>query len=243
MSNGNGHRWSRFWWQDHQGDAALRACTLAARGYWLEMLCVMHTATPVGHLVINGRRPTDRQMAAICGCSEKEARTYTAELEAAGVFSRTDDGTIWCRRMVRDAAASENGRTWGKAGGNPNLKASHNRVGKGEDLSGGVNPPLNPKVNGGPNLQSTEAEAEAEEEPPYPHAVGDGTPASPGTPPGSRTDRTNPRSKGTNPRANAVRVPWRSGAVELIYNEGLGAKDSEEFQAFIAAKGLRYGTS
>ena len=67
MSNGNGHRWSKFWWRDHQGDAALRACSLAARGYWMEVLCIMHGATPVGHLLINGRSPNDKQMAAICG--------------------------------------------------------------------------------------------------------------------------------------------------------------------------------
>ena len=110
MSNGNGHRWSKFWWQDHQGDAALRSCSLAARGYWVEMLCIMHAAAPVGHLLINGRQPTTRQMAAICGCTEKEAKSYAAELEAAGVFSRIADGTILCRRMVRDTAASDAGR-------------------------------------------------------------------------------------------------------------------------------------
>jgi hypothetical protein len=110
MSNGNGHRWSKFWWRDHQGDAALRACSLAARGYWMELLCVAHEAEKVGHVLINGKKPNGRQLAAIAGCTEREAKKHEAELEEAGVFSRLPDGTIYSRRMVKDAAASEAGR-------------------------------------------------------------------------------------------------------------------------------------
>ena len=67
MSNGNGHRWSKFWWRDHQGDAALRACSLAARGYWMEMLCIVHEAD-AGWAIwsLAASQPTGRQMAAIC---------------------------------------------------------------------------------------------------------------------------------------------------------------------------------
>ena len=167
MSNGNGHRWSKFWWQDHQGDAALRSCSLAARGYWVEMLCVMHGASPVGHLLLNGRQPTHRQMASIAGCSERESKALSDELELAGVFSRTPDGTIYCRRMTRDAAASEEGRKWGKEGGNPALR-------------GGLTPPDKPthggRVNGEDNqppyTQKLEAESEAERPPRSPPVNG-----------------------------------------------------------------------
>ena len=110
MSNGNGHRWSKFWWRDHQGDAALRACSLAARGYWMELLCVAHEAEKVGHVLINGKMPSGRQLAAIAGCTEREAKKLEAELEESGVFSRLPDGTIYSRRMVKDADAAEAGR-------------------------------------------------------------------------------------------------------------------------------------
>ena len=110
MSNGNGHRWSKFWWRDHQGDAALRACSLAARGYWMELLCIAHEAEQVGYVLLNGKRPTGRQIAIIAGCSEREARKLEAELEEAGVFSRLPDGTIYSRRMVKDAEVAEAGR-------------------------------------------------------------------------------------------------------------------------------------
>jgi hypothetical protein len=114
MSNGNGHRWSKFWWCDWQNDAALRMCSLGAQGYWLRALCIMHAADPVGHLTVNGRVPTTRQLAAITGATEQEVTRYTHELEENGVFSRSPEGTIMCRRMVRDAAATDEGRKWGK---------------------------------------------------------------------------------------------------------------------------------
>jgi hypothetical protein len=203
MSNGNGHRWSKFWWRDHQGDAALRACSLAARGYWMEVLCIMHGATPVGHLLINGRSPTNRQMSAICGCSEKEVRAHTAELEAAGVFSRSPDGTIWCRRMVRDAAESEAGRSWGRTGGNPTLKANAN----GEAKPGGLTPPHNTKVNEGGSTQKLEAEEESKKGPPL------------GPPPsrGGRPAVAIPEDWFPNPKAVALGVILGLSSVEVAF--------------------------
>lgn len=125
MSNGNGHRWSKFWWRDWSGEMALRMCSLAARGFWMELLCVMHEGTPTGYLTINGRAATHRQMASWAGCSEREAKRYEAELEAAQVFSRTEAGVIYCRRMAREAEAEaearETWRAYGETGGNPKI--------------------------------------------------------------------------------------------------------------------------
>ena len=157
MSNCNGHRWSKFWWRDHQGDAALWACSLAARGYWMELLCVAHEATPIGHVLLNGRAPTYRQKAAIAGCTEKEAQRLEVELEEAGVFSRTDDGTIYSRRMVKDAAQSQAGaeavkKRWDAA--RPNTPP--NRVANGEAHRGATPTPTTKKL---------EVESEKEETP------------------------------------------------------------------------------
>ena len=145
MSNSNGHRWSKFCWRDWSSDRLLHPCSLAARGLWIELLCIMHEGSPVGHLTLGGKPMTLRQIAANACCSEKDAKKYLAELEAAGVFSRTADGTIYSRRMVKDVERSETGKAWGKTGGNPQLL-------KEEDNSSppptrGVNPPLNPKDN------------------------------------------------------------------------------------------------
>ncbi len=120
------------------------------------MLCIMADATPKGHLLVNGRPPTDRQLASVFGLPEKDARSYLKELEDAGVFSRTADGVIFNRRMVRDRAASERAVADGKRGGNPNLK-------KGiiAPVNGGGNPGgLTPTVNQGGYPLEAEAEAE-----------------------------------------------------------------------------------
>jgi uncharacterized protein YdaU (DUF1376 family) len=174
MSNDNGHRWSKFWWQDHQGDETLKLCSLAARGYWIEMLAVMHKATPTGHLLINGKPAPIRLMAITARCSEKEAKRCEAELEEFGVFSRTADGTIYSRRMVKDAKAAEQAKTWGREGGNPNLKAKPNGAEHPPPLTRGVNPtPLTPTHKADPYpgtlrpplTRFRQAEVESEKEP------------------------------------------------------------------------------
>jgi hypothetical protein len=49
------------------------------------------------------------------------------ELETAGVFSRTDEGVIYSRRMVSDEKKRATNRQNGMNGGNPKLKKSDNR--------------------------------------------------------------------------------------------------------------------
>jgi len=73
-------------------------------------------------------------VARIVGTTEQETEVLLAELEDAGVFSRTKDGTIYSRRMVRDDRQLQDDVKNGRRGGNPRLK-------------GGVNPPVNPPVN------------------------------------------------------------------------------------------------
>jgi len=164
MSNGNGHHWSKFSWRDWHSDIALHPCSLAARGFWIELLCMMHEGSPIGHLATNGRQVTIRQMALNAGCSEKEAARLLAELEASGVFSRTEDGTIYSRRMVKDAVASGKGaeaagKRWnghrpnGSPNGSPNGEASRQPNGipnaKNKKVEVEVDPPRTPPANGG----------------------------------------------------------------------------------------------
>lgn len=149
------YRWSKFWWQDWQRDPALRMCSLAARGLWMELLCVAHEGDPYGHVTVNGRPLMNRQIATIAGVTEKEATKLLAELELGGVFSRTDDGVIFSRRMVRDREASEVARQHGAQGGNPSLVGRSSKSDK-RNPSKGVNPTHNPP----PILQEEEADTE-----------------------------------------------------------------------------------
>jgi hypothetical protein len=95
-------------------------CSLAARGLWADMLALMHEATPYGHLLINGKAPDAKQLAALVGARPGEVQFCLNELDGAGVFSRTAEGVVYSRRMVRDRERSTEGREavqrrWAKA--------------------------------------------------------------------------------------------------------------------------------
>lgn len=124
----------------------MRSCTIAARGLWVEMLCIMHEAVPYGSLLINGSRIDKKRLATLAGIRENECTVLLLELEGFGVFSRDDDGTIYSRRMRRDAAKAIKDKENGKGGGNPRLK-------------GGVNPTVNREVK----AQKPEAIARSED--------------------------------------------------------------------------------
>ncbi len=131
--------WFKFYPSDWRADEALRLCSLAARGLWVECMALMHEAKPYGHLLVNGRRLTDAQLAVLVGVPVDQVTALLGELENAGVSSKRGDGAIYSRRMTRDAKRSANGKRYGKQGGNPVL--THN-------------PTLNPRDNGGPSPRS-----------------------------------------------------------------------------------------
>lgn len=175
MSNGNGHRWSKFWWQDWAADPALRKCSLAAQGLWMRLLCIMHEADPRGHLLIDGDPPTAKDLAAITGASLREIAALLKELKQAKVYSQTMRGVVYSRRMVKDTAASERGQHTGRLGGNPTLLAQREGRNPSEGLTPEVNPtpypdPLTTPLNGTPYREgltspvNLEAEVQADSE-------------------------------------------------------------------------------
>lgn len=113
--------WLKFYPLDWRGDPKLRMCSMAARGLWIEILALMHEASPYGHLLISGKSPTDAQVAVLAGAPSDQVTGLLGELEAAGVFSRTKDGVIYSRRMIRDEKRSAISRNNGGKGGNPSL--------------------------------------------------------------------------------------------------------------------------
>lgn len=113
--------WMKFHPQDWRADEKLRLCSLAARGLWIEMLAIMHRSERYGHLLIGGVAPTDAQLAIQVGAPPTEVTALLANLENAGVFSRTATGAIYSRRMTRDRKKADLARTNGKNGGNPKL--------------------------------------------------------------------------------------------------------------------------
>lgn len=102
--------WIKFYPRDWRGDQALRAVSLTARGLWMEMLCIMHEASPYGHLVLGGHAVSNDVLARMAGAGADEVSAMLIELESAGVLSRTRKGVIYSRRMVKDRNRAEKGR-------------------------------------------------------------------------------------------------------------------------------------
>lgn len=98
-------------------DPALRSVGYAARGLWIDMLSLMHENDRRGYLQVNGKPVTAEQLARMTGAGAGTTESSTdvvsrllQELETSGVFSRTEDGTIYCRRQVRDEQKREQER-------------------------------------------------------------------------------------------------------------------------------------
>jgi hypothetical protein len=108
----------QFYPGDWRRDTGLRACSLEARGLWLELMCVMHDGEPYGYLAIAGVALTDEQTASIVGLALPRYRRLLGELLRFGVPSRDDAGLLYSRRMVRDQAIRE----VRAAGGSQSLK-------------------------------------------------------------------------------------------------------------------------
>lgn len=133
--------WMKFYPTDWRSDPALRMCSMAARGLWIEMIALMHEAVPYGHLLVSGRSPTDTQLAVLAGAPPEQISEMIGELESAGVFSRTKEGVIYSRKMTRTAKKAAIARKNGKNGGNPSLsKQSRNPPSDNHQDKGGVKP-------------------------------------------------------------------------------------------------------
>jgi len=111
----------KFYTSDWRSDPCLRMCGIASRGLWIEMICIMHEATPYGHLLVAGHCPTDAQLAVLVGTTPDQVAAMLGELESAGVFSRTREGVIYSRKMTRAAKKAATARNNGRKGGNPTL--------------------------------------------------------------------------------------------------------------------------
>ena len=112
----------QFYPGDWMKDPSLRACSLATRGLWIDMLCLMHESSRRGYLQHPTSNPvTAAQLARMTGCATDEIDGLLQELETAGVCSRTEHGTYYSRRMVRDENKRKACSEAGKKGGNPTL--------------------------------------------------------------------------------------------------------------------------
>lgn len=92
---------TRWFWIDERSDTGLRTCSIGSRGAWHEMLgiCVENG----GYLLVDGKAPSICELGRLIGVERRQLSRLLRELEKHGVFSRTEEGVIYCRRMVREA--------------------------------------------------------------------------------------------------------------------------------------------
>ena len=191
----SGTTWAKWFWSDWLSDPAVRLCSYAARGLWMDMLAIAAGHEPVGYVAVSGRPLDATALARMTGGAASEVEELLAELERNGVFSRTGKGVIYSRRMISDAkkakTASENGKkggypTHGKNTGNSGLvnpqlvetavakSKPHKPEARSQKESEDANASLSPKGDDGPKPPIAKAYPAAFEEAwrAYPHVKG-----------------------------------------------------------------------
>jgi hypothetical protein len=102
--------WFQFETVAWRGDANLRTCSALSRAVWLEMMLVMHEAEPRGYFVQRGGTRLDmdlKSFSKISAYSVGSIKRAIAELDVKRIFSRTPEGVIFSRKMVRDEKRRE----------------------------------------------------------------------------------------------------------------------------------------
>mgnify|MGYP000007545529 CR=1 FL=1 len=162
----------QFYPNDWLAEPSIRACSVGARGLWIDLLSLMHLSPRRGYLLAaSGKAPSHEQLARLTGCSSDEFSRLLAELESSGCFNCTDDGTIYSRRMVRDEGKRQKCAEAGHRGG---LMSAKKRT-----LEGQPKGEVKGLPKGGLKLPETR-DQKPEKEPPYPPAGGtDGQPTKP----------------------------------------------------------------
>jgi hypothetical protein len=184
----------------------------------MEMLCIMHEASPYGHLVIGGRAVGNDILARMAGTDMEEVSALLIELRNAGVFSITRKGVIYSRRMIRDANRSEKARkSVEKRWSGPHLEDTENKQ---------KSTIRNTFRNTEPITQKPEARDQKERKPPStagpPSGAASAAPmasSKPAAPPGNEFDRVQAecsRALGDKSLADLVIGPM----VELVRKYG-----------------------
>ena len=109
----------QFYPGDWLKDAALRICSPAARGVWMDLLCLLHECPKRGVFRIKSdskmKRVSIRKLSkSIAGCRPQLIR----ELIDNGVlYVARKDGALYCKRLIRDELHRRHKARSGQKGG------------------------------------------------------------------------------------------------------------------------------
>lgn len=123
----------QFYPGDWAKDPNLRRCTHAAKGVWIDILCLMWENEERGVLATAGRAWSDEDIALAVGGDQAVVLVCLQELTLKGAAKRRADGALYSKRLVRDEHKRMLCVEAGKKGGNPNLKPTLKGQDKGDD--------------------------------------------------------------------------------------------------------------
>lgn len=139
-----------FYPGDWQKEPTLRRCSHAAKGVYMDILCLMFECEDRGVLATAGRGWSEDEVALAVGGDYQQSLSCVRELVEKGVISWNNSGCMYSRRMVRDEEKrklfSEAGR---KGGGNPQFR-------KGSPKGDNKGPPKGPPEKESENEPETE---------------------------------------------------------------------------------------
>lgn len=146
----------QFYPSDWSADIKLRSTSIAARGLWIEIMCIMHQSDSYGYFPsILAYVPIDialpenakhvdhlamiermmelnadfcSQLSRMVGSTEHEVCKCMKELARAQVFSFSADGKVFSKRMVSDEALRNIRAEAGRKGGNPAFKKNNSAL-------------------------------------------------------------------------------------------------------------------
>jgi hypothetical protein len=151
-----------FYVGDWSKDADLRRCSKAAKGVWIDMLCLMHECQERGVFSTGGVPWSDEDIAAAVGGDIAENLKCLRELIDKGVARRNQSGAVFSLRVVRDEEkrqkCSEAGK---KGGGNPEFKGRSKGGRKGRAKVAPKVPPNPSSVSNAVAVSDSEAETKA----------------------------------------------------------------------------------
>lgn len=94
----------QFYPGDWMKDPGVRRCSHAARGVWVDMLCLMFECESRGVLVTGSSPWSLDEVVAAIGGNADVTRACVVELVAKGVCRVREDGAYYSHRMVKDEA-------------------------------------------------------------------------------------------------------------------------------------------
>lgn len=100
----------QFYPGDWMKDPNVRRCSLAARGVWMDILCLMFECEDRGVLASGDKPWSDQEVAGAVSGPTDVVLSCIAELELKGVVSRNQSGAMFSRRLVRDEQVRKGNR-------------------------------------------------------------------------------------------------------------------------------------